>query len=973
MLAWKTWLRRRPGAFRPLRAGEGPLARRLCLLLALLATPAAADPNPAYRPLDGLWKVALGPSYMTDYCRIERNGFTLLSEPSQGDGVYIWNYYFPDTIAFDGRQLRAEQAVSWNDPGEWGGGGQQPSQAVVDALRARGITSVLTAGLSADGLTLSGTDQEYCVHWRGDELLSADAMTIPFLARKVAAEVRAVDGEDSTIVEVRHGVPFRLELKTDQPLHWEEAWLIRRGAEPTQYVSAPAAGEARDRFLTPPLTVLAPGENADLDMAAEARAGRFYAPAGTTIVFGLGESLAGAELLVRSDTTARLQPPRIDLLALEVARASLDADIDAALRDVAFQRSEIARQDAALEALAEAARTKDRTVLGLEEQILTLSQRRDALAIDRDALPRELRTLLEHRDNLIREKRLSEDRLLAAHDRGDDVSRDFEVKTLESLEKQLEEVNRRIRALWAEVPESADDMKPTTPAQLERARRALQAEIDRLRGDLVEARARRGFDEIGTQVAREAIAAAEAKIASLQARLATLEAERRRLDRPFGYVRLIDARQNDYLRYEATHEDLRRLQETFEEVRSRLAQARSALQEAERLHWRLKQEFLQAAQTVSDADWELLDANWSSLAQQLGVEVLAQGGELGFAFLTGGPPGLLVEATSKLAFNLWDLYKGQEAVQSFDPSGIAALIAKQRENDEKQYDADAVLDDEFCRYAAAAGTEAQRLAVLEPDLFPPGSLFDRYGWPVLRETLSMAAKNPATYAGQRALLEQAMERSLGNLDELRRIRNDPNSWMDRMDPRWRDKVDLDRVLDAERRALMNAADELSRLSTWRRQAAQAGLGFLVSAAINVGKQKAQEWIRSREGEAYVAFFEKQMAMTQAWRAFMGSSCLRWQEHDRVERLQRHYDALLKAYDLELGFVIGINEPIDLAAELIVSVPLSSGSYYPMELEIAGVKGERLEQRHRFRFPAGSLAGAPRDAPLPVVVKALPPE
>lgn len=951
---------------------------RKALLAALLALPilslppaAVADPqpSPAYAPLDGLWRVTVGPSRLTDNCVIERHSFATINEPAQVGGLRFWQYY--ETFDFDGRQISAQAPVHFADSGQWGG--EQPPQAVVEALRAKNLTSTLSAVLTASGERISGVDQEYCVHWRGDELLRQEVMQIPFSAQKVAVTLRALDAEGQAISEVLQGQTFVLEVALSRSINWNNYWLQRAGVESVQWVEVKAVEGDGLRMRTGELTVLAPTGDADLDLYSEAEAGRFYAAAGEVMTFTLGRRLATVDLLVRSTAGATLQPPKIDELELEVARASLDADIDKARRDIAFQREQIARQDAALEALAESARTKDAAILALETQMLTLTQQRDALAIDRAALPAELRTLLGHRDNLIREKRLSEDRLLAAQDRGDTVSRDFEVKTLDSLERQLKEVNRRIRALWAGVPESADDSKPTTPAQLERVRRELQAELDRLRGDLVEARARRGFDDSSTAVAREAIADAEAEIVRLEARLGELETARRRLDRPFGYVQYIDARQSDFIRYEATHDDLQRLQATFDDVKNRLAEAKRTLHEAERLHWRLKNEFLQAAQRVSDADWELLDANWSSLAQQLGVEVLAQGGELGFAFVTGGPPGLLVEATSKLAFNLWDLYRGQEDVKSFDPSRIAAVVAKQRENEEKRYDADAALDDDFCRYAAAAGAEAQRLAVLEPDLFPPGSLYDRYGWPVLRETLSMALKNPATYAGQRAQLQQKMARDLAQLEELRRIRANPNSWMDAMDPRWRDKVDVDALLDAERRALQGAAEDLSRLSSWRRQAAQAGLGFLVSAAINVGKQKAQEWIRSNEGEAYVAFFEKQMAMTQAWRAFMGSSCLRWNEHDRVERLQQHYDALLKAYDLELGFVVATNKPIDLAAELIVSVPVSSSGYYPMELEIAGVKGERMDRSFRFRFPAGSLAQAPTDRPLAVVVKVKPPE
>src|SRR5690606_36473667 len=147
-------------------------------------------------------------------------------------------------------------------------------------------------------------------------------------------------------------------------------------------------------------------------------------------------------------------------------------------------------------------------------------------------------------------------------------------------------------------------------------------------------------------------------------------------------------------------------------------------------------------------------------------------------------------------------------------------------------------------------------------------------------------------------------------DELRRMRGNPVPWLDSMDPAWRDKVDLDRALAAERRAVTNAIDDLGRFANWRRQAAQAGLGLLLSVAVNVGKQKAAEWIRSTEGEAYVRYFERQLAMTQAWRAYMGSSCLKWKEHDRVERLQLLHDGLLRAYDLELGFVIEIDREID---------------------------------------------------------------
>ena len=933
----------------------------LLSVLWLLAGPGVAPSraDPLGDSLQDLWQVETGASTLVRGCEIPARSWTGFFRAQE---LPLWNYYTEADLRAG--RLTARRVANYPPASEWGD--NAPPQAVVDQINALGQELTFSGQVSADGRRISGVDSDWCYTWQGATLTDQRPMSVPIGASRIDTAMVARDGAAATIEAIALDSGFTLEVSLSLPITWSRLWIARIDGEAPLWIAAEATDDPLV-FRTAPITVAA-APAAALDLAAEATAGRFYAAAGSLLRFAVMEKLAVLDLAVTGGETLRLSNPRIDDLDLRVARGSLDADIGDLERRIALEQGQIERQNRALEALAEAARTKDADIQGLEAQLLALTAQRDALAIDRAALPDELRTLLAHRDNLRHEKRLAEDRLLAAHDRGDAVGRDFEVRLLESLERQIAEANQRIRALWAEVAESADDLRPTTPQQLERARKALQQQIDALHPRIAEARARRGFDEISTQVAREAIVAAETAIAGFEQRLEALRRDRARLDRPFGYVQFIRATQHDLTAYEATHEDLARLVETFEDVKRRLAEARRSLFEAEQLHWRLKQAFLAAAEEVAAADRAVLSANWASLAKQFGVEVVAAGSELGFAFLTGGPPGLLIEATSKVAFNLWDIYQGQEPIQNFDASGLAALVAKQRENDEKQYDADALLDDDsLCRYAAAAGAEAQRLASLEPDLFPSGALFDRYGWPILRESLSMGLKNPATYAAQHKGIQDRINRGLADLDELRRMRANPVPWMDSMDPNWRDKVDFDRVLAAERKAVEGAIDELTSLSSWRRQAAQAGLGVLLSVAVNVGKQAASEWIRSTEGEAYVAFFEQQLAMTQAWRAYMGSSCLKWKEQDRVERLRLHYDALLKAYDLELGFVIATDKPIDSAAELLVAVPLSQGGGYPLDLEIAGVTGERLGE-YRFRFPAGSLAEAPRDRPLPVVVK-----
>lgn len=952
---------------RPLQA----IAALLALLGGGCLAPGPLAADPAFKPLDGIWLVDAGPIDAPQGCAIDLRHYTRLMEPSTEDGaINLWSWYRAGEFSFDGRFLTATHAAVFGDAENWSD--PKPPQQVIEQLRARNLQQSLRGQLSADGQQLNATDEEFCIWWRDGALTDVTALTVPIKAERVGVTLRAVSATGVPLAVVQPGGTLRLEMTTDRPITWNGFWLNLPGGEKPLWVET-RPDDAHQVFRTALLTVLPPA-GAPADLQAEAEAGRLYASAGDRLVFQVAKTLARAEVAVGAGAAAHLQPPKVDDLALRVAQGSLDADIEDLERRIATEQATITRQAAAIEALAEAARTKEADIQRLEAEQAELQQARATLAIDRDALPSELQSLLRHRDNLLREKALAEDRLLAASDRGDQIGMAAEVKLLDSLIQQLDEANRRIRDLWAAVPESNDDRHPTTPAQLQRAQQDLDRRIDALRPQILEARLRRGFDETSTQVAREAIAAAEAAIAELTQRADALKDQRRRIDRPFGYVQFIRATQDDLTRYEAGHEDLERLRAAFEQARQDLLTARAALFEAEQLNWRLRQAFLAAAEEVAAEDRAVLSANWSSLAKQLGVEVLGTGAELGFSFLTGGPPGLLIDATSKLAFNLWDIYKGQEPIQNFDASGLAALVAKQRENEEKQYDADALLDDDsYCRYAAAAGEEAQRLSLTDPDLFPHGALFDRYGWPILREVLAMGVKDPATLAAQRAAVESRIERGLADLAELRRMRTNPVPWLDAMDPYWRSKVDLEAVLAAERRSVTGAIDDLAKLGSWRRQAAHTGLNILVSVAINVGKQKAEEWIRSKEGEAYVAFFEKQLAMTQAWRAFMGSSCLRWKEVDHVDRLQAIYDAMLKAYDLEMGFVISSDETIDLAKELVVDVPLSQGRVYPMDLEIAGVAGEAAGPQ-RWRFPAGSLAAAPRDQPLTVVlrIKAPPP-
>ncbi len=944
---------------RPLQA----IAALLALSGALLLAPAHPAADPAFQPLDGIWTVTAGPTDAPRGCAIAQEDYAVLMEPSASGAANLWNYY--RELTFDGRSLTATQEARFGDAADWGD--PKPPQEVVEQLRARHLQESLRGELSADGQQITATDQEFCIYWRDNALTEVQLLTVPLTAERLQVTLRALDAAGTPVAEIRQGQQIQLEMRLDRRLPWSKFWVnLAQGEEPLWIETKP--DEARQVFRTALLAIAAPPDPPPGDAQSEAESGRLYAAAGTRLRFQVGRTLAQAEVLVRAAVGAQLQPPKIDDLDLRVAQATLDADSEALRQSIAQEQAAIERQTAAIEALAEAARTKEADIQQLEAEQAELQRQRAALAIDRSPLPAELQSLLTHRDNLLREKALTEDRLLAASDRGDAFALEREVKLLDGLTAQLAEANRRIQALWATVAESNDDLRPTTPAQLQRAQQDLDRRIDALRPRILEARLRRGFDESSTQVAREAIAAAETAIAELTGRLETLQGQRRRIDRPFGYVQYIHATQDGVLHYEASHEDLERLRAAFDAAGNDLARARAALFEAERLNWRLRQAFLEAAEDVAQEDRALLHANWSSLAQQLGAEVLATGTELGFSFLTGGPPGLLIDATSKLAFNIWDIYKGQEPIQNFDASGLAALVAKQRENEEKQYDADALLDDDsFCRYAAAAGAEAQRLAITDPDLFPQGALFDRYGWPILRDVLAMGAKNPATLAAERAAVQNRINRGLADLSELRHLRSDPVPWLERMDPNWRSKVDLEAALTAERRAVTGAIDDLAKLGSWRRQAAHAGLGILLSVAVNVTKQKAQEWIRSREGEAYAAFFEKQLAMTQAWRAFMGSSCLRWKEVDNVARLQGVYDAMLKAYDLELGFVVDTNQPIDLTAELVVTAPLSRGAVYPLDLVIAGVTGQP-DGPHRYRFPAGSLAAAASGAPLPVVLK-----
>ncbi len=947
---------------RPLQA----IAALLALLGAASLASGSLSADPAFQPLDGIWLVDAGPTDAPQGCAIDRQSYTMLMEPSNEDGaVNLWNWYRAGEFAFDGRFLTATHAAVFGDAENWGD--PKPPQQVVEQLRARNLQQSLRGQLSADGRQINATDEEFCIWWRDGALTDVTLLTVPLKAAHVGVSLRAISETGVPLAAVQPGGTLRLELTTDRAITWNAFWLNLPGGDKPLWIET-KPDETRQVFRSALLTVLPPA-GAPADLQDEAEAGRLYAAAGDRLVFQAGKSpLARVEVAIGAGADAHLQPPTVDDLALRVAQGALDADIEDLERRIAAEQDTITRQAAAIETLAEAARTKEADIQRLEAQQAELQRARDALAIDRAALPSELQSLLRHRDNLLREKGLAEDRLLAASDRGDQIGMAAEVKLLDSLAAQLDEANRRIRDLWAAVPESNDDLRPTTPAQLQRAQQDLDRRIDALRPQILEARLRRGFDETSTQVAQEAIAAAEAAIAKLTATLDETKDRRRRIDRPFGYVQFIRATQDDLTRYEAGHEDLERLRATFEQARQDLLTAQAALFEAEQLNWRLRQAFLAAAEEVASEDRAVLGANWSSLAKQLGVEVLGTGAELGFSFLTGGPPGLLIDATSKLAFNLWDIYKGQEPIQNFDASGLAALVAKQRENEEKQYDADALLDDDsYCRYAAAAGAEAQRLSITDPELFPKGALFDRYGWPILREVLAMGVKDPATLAAQRAAVENRIERGLADLAELRRMRTDPVPWLEAMDPQWRSKVDLEAALAAERRSVTNAIDDLARLGSWRRQAAHVGLGILVSVAVNVGKQKAEEWIRSKEGEAYVAFFEKQMAMTQAWRAFMGSSCLRWKEVDHVDRLQAIYDAMLKAYDLEMGFVISTDQAIDLGRELVVDVPLSQGRVYPMDLVIAGVTGEPAGPM-RWRFPAGSLAAAPRGEPLPVVLR-----
>jgi len=248
------------------------------LFLALAPAPAGAQAEGG-NPLHGLWKVTAGPAQSASAsCSADRaTWFAQLGAWSVGGWLGIMHAYPTSSIL--GTEVFAVLPVQ-HRPEEWPES-SRPSQAVVDQVNKLGLEYRFTGTLSADGNELSGSETQICFYWEGDELTGYQRVQVPIRATRTGYAFGMIGPDGQWIDGVKQGETFYLSFDTDEALGWQQGWVEVLDTSPTLWLKL-LPDEANSRYLAGPLTIAKPPA-LNLDLPAEALAGRLYAEAGATL------------------------------------------------------------------------------------------------------------------------------------------------------------------------------------------------------------------------------------------------------------------------------------------------------------------------------------------------------------------------------------------------------------------------------------------------------------------------------------------------------------------------------------------------------------------------------------------------------------------------------------------------------------------------------------------------------------------
>jgi hypothetical protein len=170
----------------------------------------------------------------------------------------------------------------------------------VDEANGRDLQGELRIELAADGQSFEGLETSYCIDWEGNSLTAVTPWSIPVAGRKVPVALRVLDRSGEELTEVVHGEAFFVELTAAEALSAPSgSWSLWYRSDIEAAFDIPASGPGL-RFRSGELTVHPLAADVALDFFAEAKAGRLYAAAGTSLRFLFRNIVAQTEVPVRA-------------------------------------------------------------------------------------------------------------------------------------------------------------------------------------------------------------------------------------------------------------------------------------------------------------------------------------------------------------------------------------------------------------------------------------------------------------------------------------------------------------------------------------------------------------------------------------------------------------------------------------------------------------------------------------------------
>jgi hypothetical protein len=208
----------------------------------------------------------------------------------------VWVYWtYRNVVSPDGRLLTGSRPLDFE--GFLVSGAPRP---VVDEANSRGLQGELRIELAADGQSFEGFETSYCIAWDGKRLTAVTPWAIPVTGRKVPVTLRVLNQAGEELAEVVQGEAFFVELAAAEAIAAPSgSWSLWYRSDVEGNFDIPAAGPGL-RFRSGELTVNPLAADATLDFFAEARAGRLYAAAGTSLRFEFRSIVAQAEVRVRA-------------------------------------------------------------------------------------------------------------------------------------------------------------------------------------------------------------------------------------------------------------------------------------------------------------------------------------------------------------------------------------------------------------------------------------------------------------------------------------------------------------------------------------------------------------------------------------------------------------------------------------------------------------------------------------------------